>query len=171
MLHSICQQIRKTQQWPQDWKRSVFILIPKKGNAKECSSEVKSLSRVRLFVTPWTVDYQASLSMEFSRQEYWSGLPLPSPKNAQTTTQLHSSHTLPKECSKFSKLGFKSMWTKNSQMFKLDLEKAKEPEINCRHLLDCRKARELQKNLYFCFTDYAETFDGVDHNRLWNILK
>ena len=36
VLHSICQQIWKTQQWPQDWKRSVFILIPKKGNAKEC---------------------------------------------------------------------------------------------------------------------------------------
>ena len=38
VLHSICQQIWKTQQWPQDWKRSVFILITKKGNAKECSS-------------------------------------------------------------------------------------------------------------------------------------
>ena len=38
MLHSICQQIWKTQQWPQDWKRSVFIPIPKKGNAKECST-------------------------------------------------------------------------------------------------------------------------------------
>ena len=38
VLPSICQQIRKTQQWPQDWKRSVFIPIPKKGNAKECSS-------------------------------------------------------------------------------------------------------------------------------------
>ena len=38
MPHSICQQIWKTQQWPQDWKRSVFIPIPKKGNAKECSS-------------------------------------------------------------------------------------------------------------------------------------
>ena len=37
-LHSICQQIWKTQQWPQDWKRSVFIPIPKKGNAKECPS-------------------------------------------------------------------------------------------------------------------------------------
>ena len=36
-LHSICQQIWKTQQWPQDWKRSVFIQIPKKGNVKECS--------------------------------------------------------------------------------------------------------------------------------------
>ena len=38
VLHSICQQVRKTQQWPQDWKRSVFIPIPKKGNAKECSN-------------------------------------------------------------------------------------------------------------------------------------
>ena len=38
LLHSICQQIWKTQQWPQDWKRSVFIPIPKKGNAKECSN-------------------------------------------------------------------------------------------------------------------------------------
>ena len=38
VLHSICQQVRKTQQWPQGWKRSVFILIPKKGNAKECSN-------------------------------------------------------------------------------------------------------------------------------------
>ena len=38
VLHSICQHIWKTQQWPQDWKRSVFIPIPKKGNAKECSN-------------------------------------------------------------------------------------------------------------------------------------
>ena len=38
VLHSICQQIWKTEQWPQDWKRSVFIPIPKKGNAKECSN-------------------------------------------------------------------------------------------------------------------------------------
>ena len=38
VLHSLCQQMRKTQQWPQDWKRSVFNPIPKKGNAKECSN-------------------------------------------------------------------------------------------------------------------------------------
>ena len=38
VLHSICQQIWKTQQWPQDWKMSVFIPMPKKGNAKECSN-------------------------------------------------------------------------------------------------------------------------------------
>ena len=41
--------------------------------------EVKPLSHVRLFATPWTVAYKAPLSMEFSRQEYWSGLPFPSP--------------------------------------------------------------------------------------------
>ena len=42
-------------------------------------TEVKSLSRVRLFATPWTIAYKAPLSLEFSRQEYWSGLPFPSP--------------------------------------------------------------------------------------------
>ena len=51
------------------------------------------------------------------------------PKNAQTTAQLHSSHTLVKECSKFSKPGFCNTWTVNFLMFKLDLEKAEEPEI------------------------------------------
>ena len=51
------------------------------------------------------------------------------PENVQTTAQLHSSHMLAKYCSKFSKLGFNSTWTVNFQMFKLDLEKAEEPEI------------------------------------------
>ena len=50
------------------------------------------------------------------------------PKNAQTMAQLHSSHTLAKWCSKFSKPGFNSTWTMNFQMFKLDLEKTEEPE-------------------------------------------
>ena len=82
VLHSICQQIWKTQHWPQDWKRSVFILIPKKGNAKECSN----YHRITLTSHP------------------------------------------SKECSKFSKSGFSSTWTVNFQIFKLDLEKAEEPE-------------------------------------------
>ena len=51
------------------------------------------------------------------------------PKNAQTTAQLHSPHTPAKKCSKFSKPGFKSTWTMNFQIFKLDLEEAEEPEI------------------------------------------
>ena len=51
------------------------------------------------------------------------------PKNVQTTTHLHSSHMLENYCSKFSKQGFNSTWTENFQIFKLDLEKAEEPEI------------------------------------------
>ena len=58
--------------------------LPRKGFGPPLSSErekvkVKLLSRIRLFGTPWTVAYQASLSMGFSRPEYWSGLPFPSP--------------------------------------------------------------------------------------------
>ena len=49
--------------------------------------KVKSLSHVRLFLTPWTAAYRAPLSMGFSRQEYWSGLPLPSPVNVATEHQ------------------------------------------------------------------------------------
>ena len=45
LLHSICQQVWKTQQWPQDWKNSAFIPIPKKGKAKECSNYCTHLTR------------------------------------------------------------------------------------------------------------------------------
>ena len=90
MLHSICQQIWKTQQWPQDWKWSVFIPNPKKDNAQ----------------------------------------------NVQTSAQLHTSHTLAKWCSKFSKPDFNSMWTVNFQMFKLDLERQRSQRSNFQHLLD-----------------------------------
>ena len=56
----------------------------------------------------------------------------------------------------------------NFQMFKLDLEKAEEPEI-IRWII--KKAREFRKNIYFFFIDYAKAFDCVDHNKLWKILK
>ena len=115
-----------TQQWPQDWKRSVFIPIQRKAM----------------------------------------------PKNAQTTAQLHSSHTLAKSCSKFSKPGFKSTWTMNFQMFKLDLEKAEEPEIKLPTSTGSSKKQESsRKTSIFCFIDYAKAFDCVDHNKLWQILK
>ena len=83
VLHSICQQIWKTQEWPQDWKRSVFIPIPRKGNAKECSNYrtvalISHASKVMIKIL------QASL------QQYVN---------------------------------------MNFQIFKLDLEKAEEPEI------------------------------------------
>ena len=62
-------------------------------------------------------------------------------------------------------------------MFKLVLEKAEEPEIKLptpagsNDLLDHRKSKRVQKNIYFCFIDYAKAFDCVDHNKLWKILK
>ena len=60
----------------------------------------------------------------------------------------------------------------NFQMFKLDLEKAEEPEIKLPTSAgSSKKAREFQKNIYFCFIDYAKAFDCVDHNKLWKFLK
>ena len=97
VLHSIYQQIWKTQQWLQDWKRSGFILIPKLSNwtitkyvcflchlpatahRHRLCVPVCLVSRIQLFAPLWTVTHQAPLSMGFSRQVYWSGLPFPSP--------------------------------------------------------------------------------------------
>ena len=59
----------------------------------------------------------------------------------------------------------------NFQMFKLVLEKAEEPEIKLSTFSGSSKKREFQKNIYFCFTDYAKAFDCVDHNILRKILK
>ena len=63
------------------------------------------------------------------------------------------------------------MWTENFQMLKLDLDKAEEPDqlANIHWIIE--KAKEFQKNIYFCFIDYAKDFDCVDHNKLWKILK
>ena len=60
------------------------------------------------------------------------------------------------------------MWTEN---YKLDLEKAEEPDQIANICWIIEKAREFQKNIYFCFNDYAKDFDCVDHNKLWKILK
>ena len=66
------------------------------------------------------------------------------------------------------------MWTENSYMFRLDLEKAEEPESKLptfkKKQGNWEKAREFQKNIYFCFIDYSKAFDFVDHNKLWKIL-
>ena len=56
-------------------------------------------------------------------------------------------------------------------MFKLALEKAEEPEIKLSTSAGSSKKQEFQKNIYFCFIDYAKAFDCVDHNKLWKILK
>ena len=59
----------------------------------------------------------------------------------------------------------------NFQIFKLNLEKAKDPEIKLPTSPGSLKKQEFQKNIYFCFLDYAKAFDCVDHNKLWKILK
>ena len=63
------------------------------------------------------------------------------------------------------------MWTKSFQMFKLDLEKAEEPEMKLPTSTGSSKKREFQKNIYFCLTDYAKAFDCVDHKKLGKILE
>ena len=125
-LHSICQQIWKTQQWSQDWKKSVFIPIPKKGNAKECSNYciiafVSHTSKVML-------------------------------KILQVRLHWDMNHELPDVQAGFRKG-----------------RAARDQVANICWIIE--KAREFQKNIYFCFTDYAKAFDCVDHNKRWKILR
>ena len=97
-------------------------------------------------------------------------------KNAQTTTQLHSSHTLAKQCSTFSKWGFNSMWTMNFQKFKMILEKAEEPEIILQHPLYHRKSKIipekhllllywLLQSLWLCRSNKLENSSGDGNAR------
>ena len=124
-LHAICQQSWKTQQWPQDWKRSVLIPIPKKGNPKECSN----------YCTIALISHASKVMLKILQAR-------------------HQQYV-----------------TVNFQMFKLDLEKAEEPEIKLPTSTGSSKKQEFQKNIYICFTDYTKVFDCVDHNKLWKILQ
>ena len=126
LLHSICQQIWKTQQWPQDWKRSVFIPILKKGHAKECSN----------YHTVAFISHASKVT----------------PQILQAKPQQYMNHELPDVQARFTKL----RGTKNKI-------------ANIHWIIE--KAREFQKNIYFCFTDYTKAFDFMDHNKLWKILK
>ena len=123
VLHSKCQQIWKTQQWPQDWKRSVFIPIPKKGNAKECSN-YRTIAHISL----------ASKVML---------------KILQVRFQQYVNHELPDV-----QAGFRKGRGTRDQI------------ANICWIME--KAKEFQKNIYFCFIDYAKAFDCVDHNKLEN---
>ena len=62
------------------------------------------------------------------------------------------------------------MWSENFQIYKLDLEKAEEPEIKLPVSAGSSKKQEFQKNTYFCFIKYTKAFDCMDHNKLWNTL-
>ena len=125
VLHSICQQIWKTQQWPQNWKTSVFIPITKKGNAKECSN----YSTIVLIL-------HASKVML---------------KILQARLQQYINHELPDV-----QAGFRKCRGIRDQV------------ANIHWII--KKAREFQKNIYFCFIDYAKAFDCVDCHKLWKIL-
>ena len=125
-MHSICQQIWKTQQWPQDWKRSAFTLIPKKGNSKEFSN-----------------DYTITLISHSIKVML---------KILQASLQQYVNHELPDV-----QAGFRKGRGTRDQI------------ANIHWIIE--KAREFQKNIYFCFIDYAKAFDCVDHNKLWKILK
>ena len=126
VLHSICQQIWKTQQWPQDWKRPVFIPIPEKGNAKECSN----------YCTIALISHASKVMF----------------KILQAKLQQYMNQELPDVQAVFRKG-----------------KRTRDQIANIHCILE--KARELQKNIYFCFIDYAKAFDCVDYNKLWKILK
>ena len=85
-------------------------------------------------------------------------------KNAQTTAQLHSSHTLAKKCSKFPKLGFNNLWTENFQIFKLHLEKTEEPDIKLPISVGSSEKQESSKKSIYCFFDYAKAFVWIITN-------
>ena len=91
------------------------------------------------------------------------------PKNAQTTVQLHSSHTLAKWYLKFSKPGFNSTWTVELPYLQAAFRKGRgtrDQIANICWIIEI--AREFQKNIYFCFIDYTKGIDCVDHNKLEN---
>ena len=125
VLHSICQQIWKTQQWPQDWKRSVFIPISKKGNAKECSN----------YCTIALISHPSKVML----------------KILQARLQQYVNRELPDV-----QAGFRKGRGTRDQI------------ANICWIIE--KAREFQKNIYFCFIDYVNAFDCVDHSKQWKIL-
>ena len=125
-MHSICQQIWKTQQWPQDWKKLVFIQTPKKGNVKECSNY-----------------HTIALNSHTSKVML---------KILQARLQQYMNHELPHVQDRF----IKARGTRD--------------QIANVHWI-VQKAREFQKNIYFCFINYTKAFDYVDHNKLWKILE
>ena len=92
----------------------------------------------------------------------------PIPKKAQSTTQLHSSHMLVKQCSKFSRLQQDMNYALPDVQAGCRKGRGTRDQIANIHGI-IEKAREFQKNIYFCFIDYAKAFDCMDHNELWKI--
>ena len=92
------------------------------------------------------------------------------PKNAQNTTQLHSSHTL--VMLKILQARLQQCVNHELPDVQADFRKGRGTRNQTANICEIiAKAREFQKNIYFCFIDYAKSFDCVDHNKLWKILK
>ena len=94
------------------------------------------------------------------------------PKNAQTTSQLHSSHMLVKQCSTFSKPRLQQYVNHELPYVQAGFRKGtgtRDQIANTSWIME--KGRQFQKNIYFCLIDYAKAFHCVDHNKLWEILK
>ena len=91
------------------------------------------------------------------------------PKNVQTTAQLQSSQTLAKKCSKFSNQGFKQDMNQELAEVQTGFRKGRGTRDQIANIHWIReKAGEFQKNIHFCFIDYAKAYDCVDHNKLEN---
>ena len=93
------------------------------------------------------------------------------PKKVQINAKLYSFHMLARLCSKYLKLGFSYMWTENIQMFKLDLEKAEEPEIKLPTSVGSQKRQESSRKTSTSALLTMSKPLTVDHNKLWKILK
>ena len=91
------------------------------------------------------------------------------PKNVQTTAKLHSFYILAKQCSKFSKPDFTVCEPRTSRCSSGILKGTRDQIANIHWITE--KAREFQKDIYFCFIDYSKAFDCVDHNKLCKILQ
>ena len=93
-------------------------------------------------------------------------------KNAQTTSQLHSSHTLAKAMLKILQARLQQYVNCELPDFQAGFRKGRGTRDQIANIYwIIKKAREFQKNIYFCFIDYAKAFDSVDYNKLWKILQ
>ena len=121
---------------------------------------MKSLSRVRLFATPWTVAYKAPLSMEFSRQEYWSGLPFPSPGNLPYPGIEPGSPALQADPLPSESPGKESWVPKNWCFWTVVLEKTLESPLDCKEIQPVHPKGN-QSWIFIGRTDVVADFDHL----------
>ena len=92
-------------------------------------------------------------------------------KNVQTTIQLHSLYTLTRLRSKSFKLGFSICEPSTPRCTSWVYKRQRNQRSNCQHSLEHGESKGIPENIYFCFIDYAKSFDCVDHNKLWKTVR